>query len=204
MARSRSLEPPTPAELPPEELRFLFLAGRDSLDLVATIGERWRRRFERLRDPADLGRWLEDAGLPTVAAPDADDLQLARELRAAVEALAVAAMDSAPRPAAAAAVVDRVAAGPDLAPQLHAAAGGDRPALRPGTVAAALSTVARDAVDLFGGPLADRVRECAHDDCALVFVDTSRPGRRRWCSMAGCGNRTKTARYRRSRTGEAG
>jgi predicted RNA-binding Zn ribbon-like protein len=34
-----------------------------------------------------------------------------------------------------------------------------------------------------------------------MFVDTSRPGKRRWCSMELCGNRKKTATYRRRRYG---
>jgi len=44
------------------------------------------------------------------------------------------------------------------------------------------------------------VRQCAADDCALMFVDTSRPGQRRWCSMDLCGNRSKTQSYRRRRS----
>lgn len=56
--------------------------------------------------------------------------------------------------------------------------------------------LAREAVTLFTGPLRARVRECAAQDCALLFVDTSRPGRRRWCSMARCGNIAKTRTYR--------
>jgi predicted RNA-binding Zn ribbon-like protein len=48
-----------------------------------------------------------------------------------------------------------------------------------------------------------RIRSCAHPDCVLWFVDTSARGTRRWCSMAGCGNRAKAARhYARSRPGE--
>jgi predicted RNA-binding Zn ribbon-like protein len=65
-----------------------------------------------------------------------------------------------------------------------------------------LSTLARDAIDLVTGPYARRVRECASDECALLFVDTSRPGRRRWCSMDGCGNRAKTAGYRKRKASE--
>jgi len=45
-----------------------------------------------------------------------------------------------------------------------------------------------------------RIRRCAHPDCVLHFHDTSPKGDRRWCSMAGCGNRAKAARhYQRAR-----
>ncbi|MGW0122912.1 CGNR zinc finger domain-containing protein [Streptomyces sp. NPDC003327] len=66
-----------------------------------------------------------------------------------------------------------------------------------------LATVARDAVELFTGPYADRIRVCGADDCALLFADTSRPGRRRWCSMERCGNRHKV-RAHRARTHSEG
>ena len=46
----------------------------------------------------------------------------------------------------------------------------------------------------------DRIRACAGHDCVLHFYDTSRAGKRQWCSMAGCGNRAKARRhYERSR-----
>lgn len=60
----------------------------------------------------------------------------------------------------------------------------------------ALAHIAREGIALFTGPLRGRVRECAAEDCQLLFVDTSRPGRRQWCSMARCGNIAKTRAYR--------
>jgi sugar lactone lactonase YvrE len=45
-------------------------------------------------------------------------------------------------------------------------------------------------------PLRERIRVCASDDCSLLFVDASRPGQRRWCSMNTCGRRAKMATYR--------
>lgn len=64
---------------------------------------------------------------------------------------------------------------------------------------AAFATIARDVVDLLTEPLAARIRECAASDCALLFVDSSRPGRRRWCAGEACGNRTRTKAYRQRR-----
>jgi CGNR zinc finger len=48
--------------------------------------------------------------------------------------------------------------------------------------------------------LADRPncrRGCANGDCVLWFLDTTRSGTRRWCSMAGCGNRLEARRHYR-------
>lgn len=182
--------------LPAAELEFIFTPGRLCLDLVATIGERWRRRFERLRGRDDLGRWLDRAGLPVHTEPSEGELAEARRLRGAIELLAVVAMRSEDYDSEAVAVVNWFAARPDVPVCLNAAFHPPAADLVPSAAEAALASIARDAVALFGGPLAQRIRECAADDCALVFVDTSRPGSRRWCSMRGCGNRAKVSRYR--------
>ena len=63
----------------------------------------------------------------------------------------------------------------------------------------ALSTLAREMIELLSGPLAGRIRECASDNCPLVFVDSSRPGARRWCAMERCGNRHKLRALRARR-----
>ena len=41
-----------------------------------------------------------------------------------------------------------------------------------------------------------RLRICENPQCRWVFKDTSRTGRRKWCSMRSCGNRAKVARHR--------
>jgi hypothetical protein len=47
-----------------------------------------------------------------------------------------------------------------------------------------------------------RVRKCANPDCPFWFLDTTRSGTRRWCSMTVCGNRLKARRhYRRQHHG---
>ena len=41
------------------------------------------------------------------------------------------------------------------------------------------------------------IRRCANPRCHLYFRDPSRTRRRRWCSMAVCGNRMKVAAHLR-------
>ena len=182
-------------DLPAAELRFRWNGGRECLDFVATVGERWRRSFERLRCAGDLGRWIAEAGLAD-RAPGVTAAQLggARELREAIDRLARPSRAEEPGDRA---LVNAWAARPSLAPQLTADGGRawahDRP------VEEVLAHLARDAIDLLSGPLAGRIRECGADDCALLFVDASRPGRRRWCSGDGCGNRARTRAYRHRR-----
>ncbi len=61
--------------------------------------------------------------------------------------------------------------------------------------------VARDAAQTLSGESWQRLRRCENPQCILYFLDTSRNGTRRWCSMAMCGNREKARQhYQRSRT----
>jgi predicted RNA-binding Zn ribbon-like protein len=62
---------------------------------------------------------------------------------------------------------------------------------------AALVPVARSAAELIQEGPGAPVRKCASPTCVLYFYDASPTGRRRWCSMAMCGNRTKVAAHAR-------
>ena len=59
----------------------------------------------------------------------------------------------------------------------------------------ALAPIARSVADLASQGRAVVVRKCANPRCILYFRDTSRSRRRRWCSMAVCGNRMKVAAH---------
>lgn len=69
---------------------------------------------------------------------------------------------------------------------------------RPGPMMALMS-IAHSAADLIKEGEGAPVRKCANPDCLLYFYDISRTRRRRWCSMAVCGNRMKVAAFARRR-----
>jgi predicted RNA-binding Zn ribbon-like protein len=72
--------------------------------------------------------------------------------------------------------------------------------VRSGTALSLLAPVLWTAGDLLTGPRLDRVRRCANPECGWLFLDDSRAGKRRWCSMQSCGNRAKARRhYHKSR-----
>ncbi|OEJ94921.1 CGNR zinc finger domain-containing protein [Streptomyces thermolilacinus] len=178
---------------------YRFDPGALCLELLPTGGPGPLARYEVLDTPEGLHAWVAASrlapGLP-LAVGEAD-LPAVRRLRDALHGLAAARAHTKPLRAEDVAVVNEAAAGPPLAERMTAEGGR---AWAPGaTVAGLMSTVARDAIALFTGPYGHRVRECGAHDCYLLFVDTSRPGRRRWCSMERCGNRQKV-RAHRSRT----
>jgi predicted RNA-binding Zn ribbon-like protein len=63
------------------------------------------------------------------------------------------------------------------------------------TVATILAPVLWSAGALLTGPQLAQIRECANAECLWLFVDDSRNGTRRWCSMQACGNRAKARRH---------
>jgi predicted RNA-binding Zn ribbon-like protein len=181
---------------------FPFRSGRICLDLVATVAKRRLGDRELLPGPAQLSTWCRVAGLP-VPRDEITPERLERTwaLREAVYALARARVDATAHPSA---DIDLVNATAGLAAPPTPLIGPDGFTPRPPDHApldAILALLARDAIDLFTGPYALRIRECTAHDCSLFFVDRSRPGSRRWCTMASCGEKASSATYRKRHPG---
>jgi predicted RNA-binding Zn ribbon-like protein len=156
------------------EARPRLVGENLALDLVNTLDDQIPGG-DYLRTEADVTVWLDHVGLGGTAR--LSDVRRARS-----------AIDVALRPLA-------TGDEPDTAPlaALYARAT-SRAVLRPGgfewrTPVDAL--VASAAELLAAGPL-DRLRVCAN--CPWLFLDLSRNGSRRWCSMEGCGNEVKSRR----------
>lgn len=68
-----------------------------------------------------------------------------------------------------------------------------------------LLPVVRSAVDLLISQELSRVRVCAAENCAWLFMDKSRNQTRQWCDMSVCGNRAKARRhYQRIKQAQSG
>lgn len=197
--------PPKPApERPPgltlmshEGKPYRFDPGALCLELLTTGGPGAFARWEVLHEPADLVAWAGRSRLPDglELALDPTDVARARALRDALFLLAADRAHGRPLHPGHLDAVNAAAAEAPLVTRLEP--DGTRGwAPGPATGARLLSTVARDAIELFTGPYADRIRECGAHNCYLLFVDTSRPGRRRWCAMEHCGNREKVRAHR--------
>lgn len=179
---------------------FRFDAGAVCLDFAYTGGEGEYAVFESLHAPADLADWLAEPPLDVVMTVPVTDGELtaAKTLRQAIWLAAQARAAQRSLPAEAVAAINRAATAESLVPELAAdgTTAGWAPPVR---ATQALSTLAREMIELLSGPLAGRIRECASDTCPMVFVDSSRPGARRWCAMERCGNREKLRALRARR-----
>jgi predicted RNA-binding Zn ribbon-like protein len=63
--------------------------------------------------------------------------------------------------------------------------------------------IAAMAADLLTSSALDRVRVCPGANCAWLFLDNSRAGRRLWCSEETCGTRNRVRRWRAHRGKDA-
>jgi predicted RNA-binding Zn ribbon-like protein len=183
---------------PTERDGFRFRGGHPALDLTATLQGRLKdTQRELLAEPGDLVRWLFAAGLATPdVACDRDAVRVARELREAIHQLVHARLARTRLPGRARRVLNQVARQGSAPMQLTV----EGEARLAGGALQRLAFVANEAIGLLGGAARDRIRKCENRGCAVLFVDLSRSGARRWCSMAACGNRHKVAEFRRRRT----
>lgn len=162
---------------------------------------------EYLTAPRALVVWARSTGLlppegPGPGAPGHEDDALARALALREALYACALHRGGPADWA---LVSAEAARARAAAVLVPAADGQPAAWRPdpalGPAATALTAVAAAAEDLLTSSLSAFVAACPGEGCGWLFAD--RRGKRRWCSMAACGNRAKARRYAERRAGEA-
>jgi predicted RNA-binding Zn ribbon-like protein len=64
------------------------------------------------------------------------------------------------------------------------------------SAAQALQPIARAIADLLVREDLMRVKHCVGNGCSILFLDRTKANKRRWCSMALCGNRAKSATHR--------
>ena len=162
------------------------------------------RGDDPIATPAALLRWLGDAVEgPDVTPPEARRLHdEAMRLREAFASALRAVRDRRSIPDPALSVIERSLAagrwrrtiaspGPELRLELVPLPGRDPLARR--------APLAADLIDVLAAADPGRLRTCADAACGRWFLDTSRGGQRRWCSMATCGNRAKAERWRARR-----
>jgi predicted RNA-binding Zn ribbon-like protein len=182
----------------------LELSGGDpALDFVNTVETRASDPLELLRSYRDLADWTAKVGLV--------DAQTARSLRrfaaadvlaraialreAAYEVLVAVAVEHAPPPEEALAIVNA-----EIADAGRGVLAFDGEAFTfeppPQDALLPLHLVARALADLLTSPRLQRVGRCEGvGDCGWLFLDTTKNKSRRWCSMEACGSRVKMRRY---------
>lgn len=176
----------------------LFLADNLALDFINSEYGTGYERHDCFEDDLSVIDWLITAGLvPKGTEAPAGLLTEARQLRDASRAVVHAAMHSV---AVNLDAVNRILEKGHPLTRLQ----WDEDAQRyhvdfhadSHSAESLLWPVADALVKLVTGDKFGFVRQCEAHNCILLFHDLSKSHRRRWCSMATCGNRMKVAAFR--------
>jgi predicted RNA-binding Zn ribbon-like protein len=179
-------------------LEPFVLADHPVLDMLNTLAAMDGAPVEFWRSDEDVQAWLDRTGwaVPKVRFAKGELLQAALTLRETVRGLVErrkAGGQGSPD------VLNRFLATPSYQ-QLDWPASGE-PRLEnvwaTATAEQYLAPLAEAAAKLLVEGDFNLVRECEHPDCVLWFYDRTKSHRRRWCSMALCGNRHKVAEFRK-------
>jgi len=188
---------------------FLFVGNQTALDLLNTKLVKDGEPLELLPDSMALERWLIAADI----LPDKEAQALARRWRGSREVGRFLSELLAFRERLRAAVL-RLEAGKTVPAEIiaelnrhllqhpvrHALSLKGRRVergvvLEPRSPQELWAPIAAVAAELLADVEPSRVRKC--DSCVAHFLDVSKKGSRRWCSMNLCGNKLKVAAYQR-------
>jgi predicted RNA-binding Zn ribbon-like protein len=158
--------------------------------------------IDEIATPEALGAWLRSHGLIAGAEVDGDSFVRARELRDLLRALAFGNTHETTPDDELRSAFASVAAGVrlqvelDTQGELRLASAGDG-------VDGALAELLVSVLQAQASGQWRRMKACPGPHCGWLFYDASRNASSTWCSMSICGNRTKTAAYRRRRSSKA-
>jgi predicted RNA-binding Zn ribbon-like protein len=174
--------------------------GLGDEDLLIALANTGHTETDELIDPPAVRRWWRGLQTPiSTRRPQSTSPEgpaMLRSLRAVIRGLAL--RNNGINTDVDTAGLADFALRPDLRGNLSLHA--DGPADLAHDICAATITALLRASARPGWP---RLKACRGEDCRWVFIDNSRNTSRRWCDMAGCGNRAKSTSFRlRHRTAE--
>ena len=206
-----------------QDNHFVFDGGTLALDLLNTWNFNADQPLDLLQSPEDLVIWLASAGLPDDAycaelssSPPYrrilldEALWLRRDILLIVQSLVAGELP----PPYTVDALNRILTESGTSFRLNSLTlppEGDQEERMEGqlvlnvhehisSVLGVLQPIALSAARIVTEANPTRIRQCASSNCMYWFLDTSKSGRRRWCSMSRCGNRAKVAKHYRQRS----
>jgi len=176
---------------------FVFIGNNLAVDFINTEIVFRGNLVDLLQADTALNEWARDAHLNLESGLSLVDLASVRDFRASLKSLYAAKIDNMPLQDKALEKINRHLA--LYSKPLVLSFSKNEYLLQPIqdtlTIENLLKRIAYEGATLLASSMADRLKRCSNPDCILIFLDTSRNQKRRWCSMDTCGNRSKVSTH---------
>lgn len=179
------------------EISFPFVGNNLAIDFLNTQCADREEIIELLNEPQDLYSWATEAGITVDDSVMNRDLGDSLKFRQALKEVFLAVLDLQIVPKRSLKIVNKYLLH-DLSEQQLVSLKGKleiQPIQRKHSLERLLGQIANEAALLLVSEKIDKIRRCSNQKCILLFLDTSKSGKRRWCSMNVCGNRSKAANH---------
>ncbi|GGB67411.1 CGNR zinc finger domain-containing protein [Shewanella inventionis] len=184
--------------------KFALLGNNLAIDFINTQVIQNGELVDMLGVPADINHWAQQVGYTLTSDVTINDLATVKILREGLKTLVLAAIEGT-NPSKDELVIlnyyleehrthQQLEINPETG-ELRLAVNNNKAHL-----SSLLANVAYEGAQLLASSQVSYVKSCSNPECVLLFLDTSRTKRRRWCSMDTCGNRAKVARHYRKET----
>jgi predicted RNA-binding Zn ribbon-like protein len=186
--------------------KYGFVAGNLALDFVNTVAYRFhpQKMKDHLENAEDVRHWVDQASVPERdkikwSSMNGRTVRRIRDVREQLFEIFHAIAQCHPIPQGSLQQVSNALS--DCRAQQYLAARRSTVSWtwRPMTSSALvlLNPILSAATDLLTSNSLGLVRQCADEHCGWLFLDRSNARKRRWCTMADCGNRNKARKHYR-------
>jgi predicted RNA-binding Zn ribbon-like protein len=176
---------------------FIHVGNHLAMDLINTQFEYHGEAVNLLSSYDDVCQWATEVGIELEASSDAPEMEIVWLLRGAIKTLMTNRMEQQALSKAAIDIVNKHLRHAPTQQQLLTV--GEEVTLQSLyqklTLDQFLGKIANEAAELLTSPQSQQIKSCSNEKCILMFLDTSRSKKRRWCSMERCGNRAKASNF---------
>ena len=179
-------------------MKFIFIANNFSLDLVNTLINVNGQETDLLLENSDVSAWLDVQGLSLSRAMNTKEFEQLKELREVIKSWILLRSEiKQSHLSQSLRTLNKYLNQQNATKKLIQNQDGfsyetQDQQLSPQSL---LAKVASEFAGILVAGDLEKVKQCSAQQCILVFLDTSKSNRRRWCSMNVCGNRAKASSF---------
>lgn len=176
---------------------FIHVGNNLAVDFINTQFECHNELVDLLSCFDDLYQWAAEMGVSLDPDDTSMNIDTIRQLRRALKTLLMAHIDKSTLPSETLALINQYLLNAPTQQQLILVNQTIelQPLYNKLSVDQLLGKIVYEAARLLNSAYSQQIKYCSNEKCVLIFVDTSRSKKRRWCSMERCGNRAKASNF---------